>query len=155
MIRNGTISRLTIFIFNACLGLFFSQSLSAQTENEKTADVQNVFNIGNCVNQFDPKKTVKTDVGYQYWFANKDFIDGRTLKLSVVLPHQATHKPHKHIEDEFFFILEGRATFYLNGESIEVGPNTSLYCPSNVMHGISNSGESELKYLVIKKYQRD
>lgn len=146
---------LAISLFVTLMSVFLNQGLSAQIENEKTKGTHKVFDLENCVNQFDPEKTVKTDVGYQYWFTNKDFIDGRTLKLSTVLPHQATHEPHKHIEDEFFFILEGRATFYLNEESIEVGPYTSLYCPSNVMHGISNSGDSELKYLVIKKYQTE
>lgn len=98
--------------------------------------------------------TVKTKVGYQYWFADKDFIDGRTLKMSVVAPHKATHAPHKHIEDEFFFVLEGTATFYLDGKTMSAGPYTSFYCPSMVMHGISNAGDTELKYLVIKKYQK-
>ena len=34
---------------------------------------------------------LSTNVGYQYWFFNKDFIDGRTIKMSVVAPHSATH----------------------------------------------------------------
>jgi quercetin dioxygenase-like cupin family protein len=34
-----------------------------------------------------------------------------------------------------------------------VEPYTSLYCPSNVEHGIRNAGDTELKYLVIKKYE--
>jgi mannose-6-phosphate isomerase-like protein (cupin superfamily) len=75
--------------------------------------------------------------------------------MSVVAPNEATHAPHKHIEDEFFFVLEGTANFYLDGESITVGPYTSLYCPSMQMHGISNAGETQLKYLVIKKYQKN
>ncbi|MBN2236925.1 MAG: cupin domain-containing protein [Bacteroidales bacterium] len=98
--------------------------------------------------------TVQTKVGYQYWFADKNFIDGRTLKMSVVAPHQATHAPHKHIEDEFFFVLEGTATFYLDGKTMTAGSYTSFYCPSMVMHGISNAGDTELKYLLIKKYQK-
>jgi hypothetical protein len=62
------------------------------------------YTIENCVNQFTMDKSEKTKSGYRYWFADKSFIDGRTLKLSAVY------------------------------------------------HGISNAGESELKYLVIKKY---
>ena len=31
---------------------------------------------------------------------------------------------------------------------------TSFYCPSNVEHGIRNTGDTELKYLVIKKYSK-
>jgi len=110
------------------------------------------FTIDNCVNTLDKEKTVPTKVGYQYWFAGKDFIDGRTLKLSVVAPRSATHPPHSHPEDEFFFILEGEAEFFLAGQTKNVGPMTSLYCPPDVEHGIKNIGDTELKYLVIKKY---
>ncbi len=110
------------------------------------------FPIDSCVNQFTRSKAESTKVGYQYWFADRDFLDGRTLKLSVVAPHSATHPPHVHPEDEFFFILEGTAEFFLNGETRTVHPYASCYAPPNVKHGIRNSGDSELKYLVIKKY---
>ena len=144
------------FIFFSLLCGFMllsHQSIVAQ-ENQKPIDSVKVYTIDNCVNQFSTNKTVETKVGYQYWFADKDFIDGRTLKMSVVAPQQSTHAPHKHIEDEFFFVLEGTAKFYLNGETQIVKPYTSLYCPSMQMHGISNVGDTELKYLVIKKYQK-
>ena len=110
------------------------------------------YSIENCVNQFEMDKADPTKSGYRYWFADKDFIDGRTIKLSAVKPKQATHPPHTHETDEFFFVLEGKAEFHLNGETRIVGPYTSLYCPPNVPHGISNAGDTELKYLVIKKY---
>ncbi|WP_053971189.1 cupin domain-containing protein [Mangrovimonas sp. ST2L15] len=112
------------------------------------------WTIEDCVNTFSQEEAVPTKVGYQYWFADKDFLDGRTIKMSVVSPGKSTHAPHKHAEDEFFYVLEGTATFYLNGKEQVVGPNTSLYCPSNSMHGISNAGETDLKYLVIKKYDK-
>ncbi|WP_247649207.1 cupin domain-containing protein [Lutibacter sp. B1] len=139
-------------IFLMCLFIVSFQSISAQ--EEATNDSVKKYTIENCVNQFNIADTVKTKVGYQYWFADKDFIDGRTLKMSVVAPHKSTHAPHKHIEDEFFFVLEGTATFFLDGKTTTVGAYTSLYCPSMVMHGISNAGDTELKYLVIKKYQK-
>lgn len=90
-------------------------------------------------------------MGYQYWFADKNFTQENTLKMSIVEPGKSTHAPHHHIEEEFFYILEGSASFYLDGKTVVVGPNTSLYCPSNVEHGISNAGNTDLKYLVIKK----
>lgn len=138
-----------------CISLVF---VSNQILNAQEIDIENtqkVYTIENCVNQFSMDNTVQTEVGYQYWFADKDFLDGRTLKLSVVAPYKSTHAPHQHIEDEFFFVLEGTASFYLDGETKEVEKYTSLYCPSNVMHGISNAGDTELKYLVIKKYLKN
>ena len=126
-------------IFLWCAGM-----LAAQTKT---------YTIDNCVNVFNPANVESTKAGYQYWFAGKDFIDGRTLKMSVVRRGEATHAPHRHPEDEFFFVLEGKAEFYLDGKTKVVGPYTSLYCPSNSEHGIKNAGDSVLKYLVIKKYE--
>jgi quercetin dioxygenase-like cupin family protein len=113
---------------------------------------QQQYTIENCVNEFSKEKAVNTPAGYQYWFADGKFLeDGRTLKLSVVEKGKASHAPHRHVEDEFLFVLEGKAEFYLDGKTRIVGPLTSLYCPSNVEHGIKNAGDTQLKYLVIKK----
>jgi len=80
------------------------------------------YSIDNMVNTFDMEKTEPTAVGYKYWFADKAFADGKTLKLSVVNPNSATHAPHAHAEDEFFFVLEGTAEFHLDGETTTGGP---------------------------------
>ena len=111
------------------------------------------YTIDNCVNKFNMEKTVKTSVGYQYWFIDQNFLeDGQTVKMSVVGPNQATHAPHKHPGDEIFYVLEGTAQFYLDGKTTTGGPNTTFYCPVGSEHGISNAGNKELKYLVIRKY---
>ena len=133
-------------IFSIVMLCFAMQITTAQ---EKT------YTIEECVNTFSEEKTVPTKVGYQYWFADKDFLDGRTIKMSVVAPGKSTHAPHKHVEDEFFYVLEGTAKFFLDGKEVVVEANTSLYCPSWSMHGISNAGDTELKYLVIKKYEKE
>lgn len=133
--------------------VFMHNHINAQEVINKSNQTEKMFTIENCVSTFSMNETSKTNVGYQFWFVDKDFLDGRTLKMSVVSPHKSTHAPHKHVEDEFFFVLEGAAKFYLDGKSTIVGPLTSLYCPSNIEHGISNVGDTELKYLVIKKYQ--
>ena len=135
--------------------LFVGLTSRAQAQaNDKSGSGNKKYTIENCVNIFDSSKTQKTKVGYQYWFADKDFIDGRTLKMSVVEPHSATHPPHVHPEDEFFFVLEGTAEFYLDGKTKVAVPYTSFYCPPNVEHGIRNAGDTVLKYLVIKKYEK-
>ena len=125
---------------------------------EKTASASKAdsskWTIDNCVNVFSKDKIEKTEAGYQYWFVDKKLADGKTLKMSVVKPGSATHAPHSHSEEEFFFVLEGKVEFYLNGERKVVGPFSSLYCPSNVEHGIRNVGDTEAKYLVVKKYEK-
>ena len=120
---------------------------SLQSQSKQTT-------IDSCVNEFSVANIESTKVGYQYWFIGKDFLDGRTLKMSVVAPHSATHAPHRHPEDEMFFVLEGTAEFYLNGARKVVQPYASFYCPPNSEHGIRNVGDTTLKYLVIKKYPK-
>ncbi len=137
---------LSLALLGGITSAFFAQQ-PADTAPEKQ------WSLENCVTVFDPAKGSPTKVGYQFWFADKDFTgDGRTLKMSVVAPRKATHAPHVHEEDEFFFILEGTAKFYLNGDSVTVPPYTSLYAPPYSLHGIANAGDTEMKYLVVKKY---
>ncbi|MEO8238972.1 MAG: cupin domain-containing protein [Flavobacterium sp.] len=128
-----------------------TQSIQAQEAKKETNPKDIKYTIENCVNHFELDKAVKTKAGYQYWFADKNFTQENTLKMSIVEPGKSTHAPHHHIEEEFFYILEGTAEFFLDGKTVIAGPNTSFYCPSNMEHGISNAGKTDLKYLVIKK----
>jgi mannose-6-phosphate isomerase-like protein (cupin superfamily) len=130
-------------------GLLLLSTLPAQ---EKIPDSLR-FTLETCVRSYDSTQAEKTGAGSQFWFADRAFLDGRTLKMSIVAPHKATHAPHRHAEDEFFFVLEGTAEFSLAGKAKTVRPMTSLYCPPNVEHGIRNAGSTTLKYLVIKKYE--
>jgi len=131
--------------------LFFQQIVFSQEVKKETTSTNPKYTIDNCVNHFDIDKATKTKVGYQYWFANKDFTQENTLKMSIVEPGKSTHAQHHHPEEEFFYILEGTAEFFLDGKTKIAGPNTSFYCPPNAEHGISNAGKTDLKYLVIKK----
>jgi quercetin dioxygenase-like cupin family protein len=112
------------------------------------------YSMKTCANEFSADKIEKTAAGYQYWFVDRVLAGGKTLKMSVVKPGLGTHAPHSHAEEEFFFVLEGKVEFFLNGERKVVGPFASLYCPPNVEHGIRNVGDTEAKYLVVKKYEK-
>lgn len=139
----------------ATLMLIFLATLvySQETVPDKPAQSSGRFTVKTCVNEFTASRVESTKAGYQYWFIGRDFLDGRTLKMSVVKAHSATHPAHRHAEDEFFFVLEGVAEVVLNGEKRVVHPYASFYCPPDSEHGIRNVGDSELKYLVIKKYE--
>ena len=133
--------------------LLFGKITSAQDQTNLPTQTNKSYTIENCINKFDSAKTVKTSVGYQYWFVPQNFLaDGQTVKMSVVAPRQATHAAHKHEGDEIFFVLEGTAKFYLDGKTTTGSAYATFYCPEGSEHGISNAGDTELKYLVIRKY---
>ena len=110
-----------------------SHPLLAQNKPD-SAKIEKQFTIENCVTEFSMDNSINTQVGYQFWFADSDFIDGRTLKMSVVAPHLATHPPHKHSEDEFFFVVDGRLFIDLEDRTIELGPNQGVTIPRKVEH---------------------
>jgi mannose-6-phosphate isomerase-like protein (cupin superfamily) len=149
--RNITIKMKTLTTIKTTIAVLFFQQFVFSQETKKETPAEINYTIENCVNHFETDKATKTKVGYQYWFADKNFTQENTLKMSIVEPGKSTHAPHHHVEEEFFYILEGTAEFYLDGKTKTAGPNTSFYCPSNMEHGIKNVGNTDLKYLVIKK----
>ncbi|MCC5830446.1 MAG: cupin domain-containing protein [Phycisphaeraceae bacterium] len=56
--------------------------------------------------------------------------------------------PHYHEnEDEWFFVLEGSAEFFLNGWT-RVAPGGAVFVPKGTVHTFRNAGDSELKMLI-------
>ena len=152
MLRKRKLVTVSAILLSAAL--YYCTALAQPASSPRQANDSTKWTIENCVNVFSKDKIEKTEAGYQYWFVDKNLADGKTLKMSVVKPHSATHAPHSHPEEEFFFVLEGNVEFFLNGERKVVGPFSSLYCPSNIEHGIRNVGDTEAKYLVVKKYEK-
>ncbi len=58
--------------------------------------------------------------------------------------------PHPTEVDMEFFVYEGRGSFTLGEETVEVGAGTLIPSPRNVPHGMANTGSVTLKVLAIK-----
>lgn len=58
--------------------------------------------------------------------------------------------PHiHHAEDEIFYVLEGRLTFFANGGEILVGPGALVYSPRGEQHTFRNTGSTTARMLVL------
>jgi mannose-6-phosphate isomerase-like protein (cupin superfamily) len=118
--------------------------------SSKENKVENPYSIVYCMTTFSKEKIEATKAGWAFWYTRKELTGGVNLKISNINVGNTNHAPHKHADDEILLILEGEAEFTLADEKAIAGPNTSLYCPPNVMHGINRVGDKPLKYLVIK-----
>lgn len=149
---------LAVLVLGAGIGAIGARAAAAPSPSAASpalaapAVLAPAYDIENSVRTFSMDGVEPTKVGYQYWFFDKAFAMGRSIKLSSVGPHLATHPPHRHEGHEFFFVLKGKAEFFLEGRKRVVGPQTALYCPPGSLHGIANAGDDELQYLVIKDY---
>jgi mannose-6-phosphate isomerase-like protein (cupin superfamily) len=58
--------------------------------------------------------------------------------------------PHAHdIQEQAFFILEGRAEIEIAGACRVVGPQDFIYLPAGTTHRVTPLGKSSLKLLII------
>ena len=71
------------------------------------------------------------------------------MHLSIVGPGRKPHEPHRHNGEEIFFILEGEGRVLIEDREYNVKPLTAVFIPPNKLHGIRNTGDKPLKYLVI------
>ena len=54
-----------------------------------------------------------------------------------------------HREDEIFLVVEGRISYFVNGEWTEVGPGGVVYLPREVPHCYRNVGDTPSRQWVI------
>lgn len=64
-------------------------------------------------------------------------------------PPGAGPPPHWHTnEDEWFFVLEGRASFLTDGVWREAAAGAAAFMPKNSVHSFKNIGEEPLRMLI-------
>ena len=74
---------------------------------------------------------------------------GRLTMWTTVTPPGGGPPPHYHkVEDELFFVLEGRASFLHDSQWEEVPPGTVVFMPKGAVHTFKNVGDQPLRLLV-------
>lgn len=57
--------------------------------------------------------------------------------------------PHYHTrEDENFYVIEGSAEFFQDGQWTAVAPGTAVFMPKGTVHAFRNAGDTPLKMLI-------
>jgi len=79
-------------------------------------------------------------------FATKDVL----VAVAVVQPGKAVHKAHRHAHEEYLALVEGTGTWSLDEKEIPAGKGDILYVEPWVYHGLTNTGDQPLIFLVIR-----
>ena len=87
----------------------------------------------------------------------KVFFEGPTVQLKSVTagslllkPGMEPHPPHQHPEEEFMIVTEGSGEILVGGKKVNVGPGSMMYCESNQLHGVKNTGTQPLLFYYYK-----
>ena len=70
--------------------------------------------------------------------------------VAVIKPGMEIHPPHEHTEEEFLMVLSGNGTWHLNGDEFPANTGDMLYAAPWDIHGITNTGNTPLKFVVWK-----
>jgi mannose-6-phosphate isomerase-like protein (cupin superfamily) len=96
----------------------------------------------------------KNNSEHYIWGSNCDsWILNNSGNLSAKqekMPPNTSEKLHFHEKaEQFFYILKGEATFYINDEKFSVKSGESIAVLPKSKHYISNESQEELEFLVI------
>lgn len=70
--------------------------------------------------------------------------------VAVVEPGKSVHKAHRHAEEEYLAIIEGTGTWSLDGKETSAKRGDVLYVAPWVYHGVTNTGDKPLIFLVVR-----
>src|SRR5680860_326481 len=90
------------------------------------------------------------------WGDNCDswiFVDEENLSVKLEsMPSRTREKLHFHSKaQQFFYILKGRATFYLMDKTELINENQGILIDTQMEHYIANETEKPLDFLVISQ----
>jgi quercetin dioxygenase-like cupin family protein len=83
--------------------------------------------------------------------------NGPTKQLAAVAtgsvslaPGARPHPPHQHPEEEFLIIGSGSGEIEIDGVVTQVAAGDMMYAEANVLHGIKNTGHTEMTFYFTK-----
>jgi len=121
-------------------------------ESEATTKISNVNDLKSVV-----MTASAADVDNAPWGRFLKYSEGTTYStkdsltgVAEIRPGQEIHPPHIHAEEEYLMVLEGEGTWHLNGKDFLAKAGDMLYSRPWEIHGIKNTGDTVLKFVVWK-----
>ena len=101
---------------------------------------------------WDAAKTSHADWGeFRTYFVGETLATKNVLTaVAVVQPGKAVHKAHRHAEEEYLVVVDGSGTWSLAGKEFPAKRGDVLYVEPWVYHGVTNTGEKPLTFLVFR-----
>jgi quercetin dioxygenase-like cupin family protein len=65
-------------------------------------------------------------------------------------PGLSPHPPHKHLNEEIFFLKEGTIEITVEGKTSRLEPGSVQFIHSNEMHGAKNVGDVPAQYFILE-----
>ncbi|MBN2474998.1 MAG: cupin domain-containing protein [Pirellulales bacterium] len=102
--------------------------------------------------RFNQSASSRADWGeFRRYFSGETFATQDVLTaVAIVEPGKALHRAHRHAEEEYLVVVEGSGTWSLEGKESPAQRGDILYVEPWVYHGLTNTGEGKLVFLVVR-----
>lgn len=88
-------------------------------------------------------------------FSGQDIASGGVSVIWVdAMPPGGGPKPHRHAYPETFVVIEGNATFTVDGETMQAKAGNVIVVPAGVVHAFVNAGPGVLRQVDIHATDR-
>jgi len=107
--------------------------------------------LGPTVFDWQEMKPVKTATGEvrQVCKSPTATLDQLEIHITTLNPGEASHAPHRHVNEELIILREGECETLSNGKWLKVGPGSIVFNASNSLHAFRNVGTVPATYDVI------
>jgi len=101
---------------------------------------------------WDEARVHKADWGQMRFYFTGETSGSKDVLTAVaaVEPGKTVHKAHRHAEEEYLAIVEGSGTWSLDGKETPAKRGDVLYAAPWVYHGVTNTGDKPLIFLVVR-----
>jgi len=65
-------------------------------------------------------------------------------------PGQGTVEHHHVVEDEIFYVVEGRGTMTVDGETVRIGPTSMVFAPAQSKHSLQCDDDCRMVVVFFK-----
>lgn len=99
----------------------------------------------------------KADWGsfFPYFTEDTHLLKPVLVGVAKIEAGQQIHPPHRHADEEYLMVTQGRGTWYLNGETREAKEGDILFARAWDYHGVKAADDSPLEFVVFKYSGRD
>ena len=105
------------------------------------------FNKMNTTNKKNSRQ-YKRDGITSYLLVSEDSCNAKNITVTLVeMGKNGFQHIHSHKTEQSYFIIEGKGVMTVGNEKRKIKCGDCVFIPSNISHGLKNTGGTKLKYL--------
>ncbi len=100
---------------------------------------------------YDPKTMEQKLAGRSYSTSEGVWVDGERVIFGIInKPAGTGSRPHRHANEQFILVQQGRLKAMIDGERKTVGAGGIIHIPANALHSMVAADDEDVVFIVAK-----